>query len=190
MVKKQDEIQDGNRQEAEKIQNAHQKAEHRKPELQRNRGNSQGYNQNQHGQNQFRQKNNVPAAVPVAAEPASGSREGQATSQSHPVQASQNASQSHSPVQPRSNVPNPRNLTNHHENNPRESGQGKSYYRDRNKDTERDSQPRQYPSASGARYSPGFRNKPEETIDDIKQDIIRLEKEIDLEIKDIKSMKL
>jgi len=191
MVKKQDEIQDDSRQGAEKIQNAQQRVEHRKPEQQqRNRVNSQGYHQNQRGQNQFHQKNSAPVAVSAAAEQASGSREGQPVSQNHPIQAVQNASQSHNPAQPRSGAPNPRNLTNHHENNPREAGQGKGYYRDRNKDTERDSQPRQHPLPTGGRYSPNLRNKPEESIDDIKEDIVRLEKEIELEIKDIKSLKL
>jgi hypothetical protein len=54
----------------------------------------------------------------------------------------------------------------------RHEGHGR-YYRDRNNDR------------VGA-----LRNRADETIDDIKEDIIRIEKEIDLEIKEIRSMKL
>lgn len=190
MVKKQDEIQDGSRQETDKIHNVQQRAEHRKPE-QHSRINSQSYRQNQRGQNQYHQKSSVPVAIPVAAEQASEKKESQTAGQNHPVQAAQNTSQNHNPAQQRSSAQSLRNLTNHHENNSREAGQGKGYYRDRNKDADRESQPRQYPSPpGGGRFNPNLRNKPEETIDDIKEDIIRLEKEIELEIKDIRSLKL
>ena len=79
-----------------------------------------------------------------------------------------------------------------HEQHGRESGQQRGYYRDREKprDSERDVQPRQHSGAQQGRYGNNQRSRAEETIDDIKQDIIRLEKEIDLEIMEIRSMKL
>ena len=61
----------------------------------------------------------------------------------------------------------------------RENGSGRSFYRDR------DSLPRQ---TSIPKYS--GRARIEETIEDIKEDIISIEKEIELEIKEIKSLKL
>jgi len=80
-----------------------------------------------------------------------------------------------------------------HEQLPKENGQQarenvqqRSFYRDRDKDT----QLRQHSAASGTRYGSVIRNKAEETIEDIKLDIIRLEKEIELEIKEIRSLKL
>ena len=65
---------------------------------------------------------------------------------------------------------------------PREGGQNRGYYRD--------SQQRQHSSSqpSAPRYS--SRNRVEETIDDIKEDIVRIEKEIEMEINEIKSLKL
>lgn len=69
----------------------------------------------------------------------------------------------------------------------RDSGQQRGYSRDRNR--EMSSQRPKHSRFSG-RYPGIYRNRPEETIEDIKQDIIRLEKEIDLEIKEIKSLKL
>lgn len=65
---------------------------------------------------------------------------------------------------------------------PREGGQNRGYYRDNQQRPHTSSQP------SGPRYS--SRNRVEETIDDIKEDIIRIEKEIEMEIKEIKSLKL
>jgi len=77
-----------------------------------------------------------------------------------------------------------------HEQQNRESGQQRSFNRDRLRDNERDAQPRQHSAMSGGRYGNALRNKAEETIDDIKLDIIRLEKEIELEIKEIRDLKL
>jgi hypothetical protein len=65
---------------------------------------------------------------------------------------------------------------------PRDGGQNRGYYRDR------DNQPRQHQQSSGPRFN--TRNRAEETIDDIKEDITRIEKEIELEIKEIRSLKL
>lgn len=65
---------------------------------------------------------------------------------------------------------------------PREGGQNRGYYRDR------DNQQRQHSQTQGPRFS--TRNRAEETIDDIKEDIVRIEKEIELEIKEIRSLKL
>ena len=197
MVKRQDETQNGVRESTEKTQNIQPKVEYKRPEQQiRNRVNSQGYHQNQRVQNQLHQKN----SVPVTGEQVSSSKEGQGTNQSRLVQVVQNPIQGHNQPQFRNNTQGPRNLTNHHEGspreanpreaNPREAGQNKGFYRDRSKDSERDTQPRQYSSPPGGRYGNSLRNKPEETIEDIKEDIVRLEKEIELEIKDIKSLKL
>lgn len=66
---------------------------------------------------------------------------------------------------------------NHH---PKESGQQRYSHRD--------NQHRQ--NSSGHSYSRYGRTRAEETVDDIKLDISRLEKEIDLEIKEIKSLRL
>lgn len=72
-----------------------------------------------------------------------------------------------------------------------------SYKKNRFDDTSRDTireekrdrgrEKRQY-SRIGSNYSQ--RNAANETIDDIKEDIVRIEKEIRLEIKEIKSLKL
>ena len=84
--------------------------------------------------------------------------------------------QAHNPAQPRQSQPHqsqPRNVSQASRTMPeKHEGHGR-YYRDRNND----------------RFS-SVRNRADETIDDIKEDIVRLEKEIDLEIKEIRSMKL
>ena len=66
----------------------------------------------------------------------------------------------------------------------REGNPNRNVYR------ERENQPRQYSNSisSSSKYS--YRNRAEETIDDIKEDILRIEKEIDMEIKEIKNLKL
>jgi hypothetical protein len=69
----------------------------------------------------------------------------------------------------------------------RNNSQQRGYSRDRSKETV--AQRQRYPGSSGRSHE-SSRNKSEETIEDIKQDIIRLEKEIDLEIKEIRSLKL
>ncbi|MGE5613951.1 MAG: hypothetical protein ACM3XR_06045 [Bacillota bacterium] len=68
----------------------------------------------------------------------------------------------------------------------RDSGQQRGYSREKGRETE--SQPRH--SGYSGRHQGNYKNRSEETIDDIKQDIIRLEKEIELEIKEIRSLKL
>lgn len=90
-------------------------------------------------------------------------REAQAHSTANPAQTRQ--SQPHQ-SQPRNANTAPRTGSERHE------GHGR-YYRDRSNDR------------IGT-----LRNRADETIDDIKEDIVRLEKEIDLEIKEIRSMKL
>jgi hypothetical protein len=84
-----------------------------------------------------------------------------------------------------------RNQTERQEGFVRESAPNR-HFRDRNrdKDGERDNQQRPFSNAAGGRFSSISRSRAEETIDDIKEDIIRLEKEIDLEIKEIRSLKL
>jgi len=72
----------------------------------------------------------------------------------------------------------------------RSNGQGirsQQYHREKTRDGERDSL---YKGLSGGRISNIIKNRAEETIDDIKEDILRLEKEIELEIMEIRSMKL
>jgi hypothetical protein len=79
----------------------------------------------------------------------------------------------------RNQSPERREYPHNRENSP------KGFYRDR------DAQQRPYggaSSTSASRY--GSRNRTEETVEDIKKDIIRIEKEIELEIKEIKAMKL
>lgn len=189
MVKKQDETQAGIRQSAEKPQSGQQKVEQQKTEQQaRNRLNSQGYNQNQRGQNQLYQQSGGPAVMAKV----SNNRDGQGYNQGHSGQNGQGLNQKHNQSQLRNSSQGSRSQPDRHDGNPREISQNKGYYRDRNRDNDRDAQPRQYTgtSSSGAKYGNSLRNKPDETIDDIKEDIIRLEKEIELEIKDIKSLKL
>lgn len=66
----------------------------------------------------------------------------------------------------------------------REQGQGKGFYRDR------EGAPRQHSGNVPAPRYNNSRNRSEETVEDIKEDILRLEKEIELEIKEIRSLKL
>lgn len=74
------------------------------------------------------------------------------------------------------------------EGHSREGMQQRGYYRERNRDADRDLQ-HKHSGQSYGKYGNAQRNRAEETIDDIKQDIIRLEKEIELEIKEIRSLK-
>lgn len=142
-----------------------------KSEQPRTRSNYYRYNQGQRNHNQNRTQNS--AKSPDAQNPGtaqnnhfhSGSKNLNRGSKAHDQQARENGQQ------------------------PRESGQQRSYYRDRVRDNDKDVQPRQHTAASAGRYG-ALRNRAEETIDDIKLDIIRLEKEIELEIKEIKSLKL
>ncbi|HEX2945121.1 MAG TPA: hypothetical protein VHT96_04125 [Clostridia bacterium] len=146
------------------------------PRSDQNRGrNYQGYNQGQRQHNQARQQNQQNTDAQV-----SSNRESQGQNQS------QNTNQGH--FQPRNNM----HQAKQHDPHVKENGQQRGYYRDREKprDIEKDAQPRQHTGAPQARYGNNQRSRAEETIDDIKQDIIRLEKEIDLEIKEIRSMKL
>jgi hypothetical protein len=76
---------------------------------------------------------------------------------------------------------------NAYEARSRDGGQQRGHSRDRNREVM--SQRSRQLGFSG-RSPDNYRGRSEETIEDIKQDIIRLEKEIDLEIKEIKSLKL
>lgn len=180
MVKKQDENQAGNGQNSEKNQNGQQK-----PDQQvRARNNNQGYNQNQRGQNQFRQH----GGGQTEGTRSQAHKEGQNGSQN---QAGQGNNQAHNQFQPRNNVQGSRNQSERQEGFTRENNPNR-HFRDRNKerDNDRDGQQRQYGSPAGGRFGNGLRIRADETIDDIKEDIIRLEKEIELEIKEIRSLKL
>lgn len=66
-------------------------------------------------------------------------------------------------------------------------GQQERYYREKNRESDRDNH---HKGSSGSRFVNIIKNRAEETIDDIKEDILRLEKEIELEIKEIRSLKL
>lgn len=171
-----DNNQAGNTQNTEKAAVGQPRSEQPRNDQQRNdqnRGrNYQGYNQGQRQHNQARQQNQQ--------NPDAANREAQGQNQP------QNSNQGH--FQPsRNNAHQARQ----HDQRGKDNGQPRGYYRDREKlrDAERDAQPRQHTGISQSRYG-NQRNRAEETIDDIKQDIIRLEKEIDLEIKEIRSMKL
>lgn len=59
-------------------------------------------------------------------------------------------------------------------------------YRDRIRDADKD---QKHYAQSYAKHTGTQKSRAEETIDDIKQDIIRIEKEIELEIKEIRSLK-
>ena len=186
MVGKKDENQTEGSQGAEKSQGGQQK-----PEQQvRNRVNNQGNNQNQRGHSPFRQQGGAQADKVQSP----NRRDGQNPNQSHTNQGGQ-ANPGNSQVsQPRNNTQGVRNQPDRHDEQTRENGQNRGYYRDRNKtrDNERDCVPRQHVGStpSGGRYGNSLRNRAEETIDDIKEDISRIEKEIELEIKEIKSLKL
>lgn len=68
-----------------------------------------------------------------------------------------------------------------HDSYNRENSRQRGYYRDKGKGADRDHQ-----KYSG-RHT--HKSREEETIEDIKRDIERIEKEIELEIKEIRSMK-
>lgn len=68
----------------------------------------------------------------------------------------------------------------------RERGNGaRNYHRESSSSASRDNLPR---TGNSSRY--GSKSRAAETIDDIKIDIARIEKEIELEIKEIRSMRL
>jgi hypothetical protein len=67
----------------------------------------------------------------------------------------------------------------------RDNSRQRGYYRDKGKGTDRNHQQKY----SGGRYGNTHKSKEEETIEDIKRDILRIEKEIELEIREIRSMK-
>ncbi len=148
----------------------------------RNRSNYQRYNQGQRSHNQNRTQNST--KNPDVQNPANKEAQGQnqnTAQNSHFQSGSKNYNRG-----PRAHEQQPRE----NGQQPRESGQQRGYYRDRVRDNDRDAQLRQHSAASGGRYGNALRNRAEETIDDIKLDIIRLEKEIELEIKEIRSLKL
>jgi hypothetical protein len=183
MVRKQDEIQTGSVQNAEKKQGGQQK-----PEQQlRNRVNHQGYNQSQRGQNQsYHQSGGQAAGVQII-----NHKDNTGNNQNQSGQSGQVANQGHNQSQTRNNLQGLKNPAERHEGHPREGVQNRGYYREKNRDNDRENI-RQYAGAAspGGKYGNILRNRAEETIDDIKEDITRLEKEIELEIKEIKSLKL
>jgi hypothetical protein len=198
-------------QNADKPQGSQQRPEKQRPEQQkpeyqgRNRNNNQGGGQGQnHGgiqgnpqvqrvQNQPRQQGVNPSNIAQGQSRREGHILNQSQNQNKSDQGSQAVSQTvsqvqHTQTQPRNNPQNQRSQPERHDGFQKEGGQNKGFYRSR--ESERDSQPRQRTvQPSGSRYS-GPRIRAEETIDDIKEDIIRLEKEIELEMKEIKSLKL
>ena len=207
MLRKQDENQAVDRQRAERYQSGQKRGEQQKPEQQRgeqqkpeqqrgekqrseqqthSRANNQGYNQNQQEKKQLHQQ----GVGQTAGVQASNNREVQGRNQSQQAQAGQDFNQGRIQTQSKIGTQAVRNQSNRQDAYSKESRQSSGFYRDRN--TDRDIQPRQYAGAStsGGRHGYNTRNRVEETIEDIKEDIIRLEKEIELEIKEIKSLKL
>jgi len=65
----------------------------------------------------------------------------------------------------------------------RDNSRQRGFYRDKGKGADRDHQ------KYAGRHGGSYKNREEETIDDIRRDIERIEKEIELEIKEIRSMK-
>ncbi len=182
MIKKQDENQAGGKQSTERPQERQQK-----PEQQiRNRANNHRPNSNQRVQNQPRHQGseqNVGGQT-------SNSKDGQARSAAQSKQGGNGTNKVNNQSQTRSAVKGMRNQNDRHDGHFREGSQSRGYYRDKSGNNDRDSQPRQYAGSSSSKYGSSLRNRAEETIDDIKEDIVRLEKEINLEIKEIKSLKL
>jgi hypothetical protein len=161
MVKKSNEIQTAadGAADTDKVQNTQPKSE------QRSRPNHQ--NPNTKGQYQARQQNGARSAETQSAP----NKDAQAQNKDASRQAQFQSGQRGSNHGQRSHEGRSR------ENNP----QFRGYYRDRNRDADKD--------AHFSRHSNVQRNRADETIDDIKQDIIRIEKEIELEIKEIRSLK-
>lgn len=176
-----------------------------KPEQQmRNKANRNSYNQNPRRQNQSRQQSGGQSGGQGAGQ-GSGQSNGQGAgaqgsspkesygyNHNQPTPPVQKSNQSNNQSQTRGVAPVNRNQTDRKDVSPRDNGQNRANYREKNKENDRDCRPRQYSGTSSTphKYGNSLRNRAEETIDDIKEDIIRIEKEIDLEIKEIKSMKL
>lgn len=185
-----------------------QRPDQHRPEFQGRRNNSQtaGQGQNQgnahvnpQGQRVQNQPRHQGGGLGNASQ-SQGNRDGHIQNHSQPQnqnkteQGNQAVSQTmHTQVQPRNTQQNQNQRTQpeRHEAVQKEgtqNTQNKGFYRGR--DNDRDNQPRQrVVQSSASRYS-GPRAKAEETIEDIKEDIIRLEKEIELEMKEIRSLKL
>jgi len=70
-----------------------------------------------------------------------------------------------------------------HDSYSRDNSRQRGYYRDRGKGGDRDHQ------KHSGRHGNTHKGREEETIEDIRRDIERIEKEIELEIKEIRSMK-
>ncbi len=143
-----------------------------KNDQQRNRANNQNFNTK--GQYQPRQQNaqrNADTQIALNKDAQSQNKDALRTGQNQSG--------------PRNNNHGPRN----HDSHNRDNGQTRGYYRDRNREVDKDAQLRQHTMPAFTRHQAVQRVKAEETIDDIKQDIIRLEKEIELEIKEIRSLK-
>jgi len=140
----------------------------------RNRSNYK-YNQGRRQSNQNRQQRNTQAA-------GSGS-----TNREDSIQ-DQSAVQSnrHQPADKGNS-----NTSKVRERDSRDNTQSRGYYRNKNKDNSRgNDNPQRQHSSSGRYGGNNHRSRAEETIDDIKEDIVRIEKEIELEIKEIRSLKL
>lgn len=161
--------------------------EQQKPEHQtQSRANNQSYSQNRRSQNQARQPGGVQNNGAHVSSNKEATAQSQNTGRNTSAQGGQGLGQGR-------RQPYQRNSYRGAKTNEQQTGEGaqtKGYYRDRAKSSERDKPPRHYPAASAGRYGSNQRNKGEETIDDIKRDIVRLEKEIELEIKEIRSLKL
>ena len=78
---------------------------------------------------------------------------------------------------------NSRNYDGFNRDNARQRG----YRRDKGKGADRDNQ--KHSAQSHGRYGHSRKSREDETIEDIKRDILRIEKEIELEIREIRSMK-
>lgn len=168
MVRKSNEIQTVTEgaADSDKAQNAQPKNE------QRSRPNHQ--NSNAKGQYQARQQNGARSADTQNAPNKDAQNQNKDASRQGQFQTGS-----------RSNNHGQRN----HDGRSRENAQPRGYYRDRNREADKDTQARQHGGTGFGRHSNAPRNRAEETIEDIKQDIIRLEKEIELEIKEIRSLK-
>lgn len=178
MVKKYEENQDGNGHNVEKGQNRYQK-----PEQQ-----SRGRTNNSFGRNQRGQPPRQQAGEQGEIAKGQVHTEAQGGSQGRSGQDGPDSNQPRGQFQPRNNAQGMRNQTERQEG----AGPNRRYHErnERNREAGRNSQQRQHSGASGGRFGGAVKNRAEETIDDIKEDIARLEKEIKLEINEIKSLKL
>ena len=164
MARRQDGTQADNKRNDDKFTDRQQKSERKQDQMTRGRANN--YRQNQRGQKQFNKKNNT-----AEGQAGSNSRDIRDINQDQSEHSSPSFNSTHSQPQYKSAANVSRRHSERYDGSSKDTGSGK--YNNRNR-----------------RYGNSLRNKPEETIEDIKDDIVRLEKEIELEIKDIRSLKL